>query len=150
MSVSEEELFRGYRNVELPEASPSADGNAIDAASGADPQARHTAAVPAPGLHRVEIEFGDGGVWGKLICPEDGCACAEACVCGRPLGEPIKDGEGCYDCRDIDPNAERECWVKGWFDNCSVELLSGTVTVAIEASWDGEQCVAKIVEAPNV
>jgi hypothetical protein len=95
--------------------------------------------------HRVMLAFEDGcGLSAKLICPESGCTPAGSCAaCGRDLDD--SESKPCYDCTD---SAEwrDECWVKTWFDNVSAdELLSGRVTVEIDADWDGDHMIAHIV-----
>ena len=91
--------------------------------------------------HRVEITF-DDCVTARLICPNDGsCQPAMACAsCGRSLDD--SEVEPCYDCREA---ASDECWIKTWFDNCTAdELLHGSVTVEIDAEWDGDTLVATL------
>jgi hypothetical protein len=91
--------------------------------------------------HRVKLIF-DGGIHGELLCPESGCTGSTTCgVCGRDLTDP--EVKPCYDCTEMDP---AECWVKTWFDNCTVdELLAGSFTVAIDAKWNGDHMTAHIV-----
>jgi hypothetical protein len=95
--------------------------------------------------HRVVLTF-DNGLVAKLICPPgDSCVGSKVCVmCGREVRDP--ESTPCYDCRDMNPD---ECWVKTWFDNVSPEeLLHGTVEVEIDATWDGDHMIARIVEPP--
>lgn len=99
--------------------------------------------------HRVALTF-DDGVYGKLICPDDeSCKPSTTCgACGAALDDP--EAKRCYDCEGATPG---ECWVKSWFDNCTVdELLHGELTVEIAAEWDGDRFVATIegeVPAPD-
>jgi hypothetical protein len=94
--------------------------------------------------HRVELTFEPSyGVTGKLICPESGCSSSKLCGhCGRDLHDT--EATPCYDCKDAAKWAD-ECWVKTWFDNLTAdEMLSGKLTVEIDAQWDGDQLIAHI------
>ena len=94
-------------------------------------------------MHRVEITVEDGEVGLTLIHPESGCETAYQCgLCGHTLGEP----GGCYDCKD--QTGPAECWLTGWFDNCTPdELLHGrvSVTVPVTAEWKDDSCAVHIV-----
>jgi hypothetical protein len=92
--------------------------------------------------HRVVIEFDDGGVGAKLICPENGCEQGSTCgFCGHEYGSA--ETKPCYDCRDL--KGPTECWIKSWFDNVGAdELLHGHVEVPIRAEWDCDHMVAHI------
>lgn len=92
-----------------------------------------------PGKHRVEIRF-DDGTYAKLICPESGCRPAAFCPeCCTTITE-----SGC-ECCDAPP--EGECWIKSWFDNVGAdELLHGTLTVEIDAKFDGDRMIATVVD----
>jgi len=95
-----------------------------------------------PNKHRVVLTFENGyGPSAKLICPESGCIGSEVCgICGRDVTDP--ESKPCYDCKGMNPAA---CWVKTWFDNLTPdELLSGSLTVEIDAEWDGDHMVAHI------
>lgn len=78
----------------------------------------------------------------KLICPETGCTPATVCgECHRHIDD--EERGPCDECPDP---ADTECWVKGWFDNCTYdELLHGEVTVEVECEWDGDQINVEIV-----
>jgi hypothetical protein len=97
------------------------------------------------GLHRVVLEFDGGGISATLTCPTngDGCHPAMSCShCGRDYADP--EATRCYDCKDADPD---ECWIKTWFDNESAEdLLHGSVEISIDAEWDMDHLVARIVD----
>lgn len=93
-------------------------------------------------LHRLVLTF-DDGLSAELIHPEGGCVGSHQCGhCAADLTDP--ESERCYDCKGDGPH---ECWVKGWFDNCSPdELLHGSVTVDIDAEWNYDHMTARIVE----
>lgn len=94
--------------------------------------------------HRVVLTFEDGfGPHAKLLCPDGGCSTANSCAhCGRDLHD--EESKPCYDCTDAEKWRD-ECWIKTWFDNLTPdELLSGEVTVEVEAEWDFDHPVVTI------
>lgn len=91
--------------------------------------------------HRVVLYF-DDGLNLKLICPESGCSPASICgECHRTVGDDER--QPCAAC----PPPDGECWIKGWFDNCTYdELLYGEITVDVECEWDGDHIIATVVD----
>lgn len=100
--------------------------------------------------HRVKLIIQDGYLAAKLVCPEQGCAPAHRCGhCGHVYGDD--ETEPCYDCKDHKPTGE--CWLKGWFDNCTAdELLHGKVEfeVPIAVGWDMDHPVVTLVDPEPV
>jgi len=94
--------------------------------------------------HSVELEFDGGGVFMRLIHPENGCDPPSVCAsCGRYAEEP-EGQEPCYDC----PKPDDGCWLQGWADNLAAdELLKGTVIVPISPEWAGDHAVFHIPRA---
>lgn len=85
--------------------------------------------------HRVKITFEDG-TFLRLICPESGCEPPNICPeCGSDVRDSEKSTrEWCDQCEIA---VEGECWIKGWFDNCTAEeLLGGTIEVPFDAEGD--------------
>jgi hypothetical protein len=102
---------------------------------------------PSRDRHRVVLTFENGfGPTAKLICPESGCTPAGTCAhCGRDLDD--EETKPCYDCADSE-GWRHECWIKTWFDNLTPdELMDGSVTVEIDAEWNGDHIIAHIVGA---
>lgn len=96
--------------------------------------------------HQVVIEF-DGGMPGlTLLHPDGGCTAPMQCgLCAADLSDP--DAKRCYDCRDM---AAEGCWLQGWFDNLDYgELLHGTVTLPIDAEWDGDHPKITVSQPPQ-
>lgn len=101
--------------------------------------------MPDQSRHRVVLQF-DDGLHLKLICPESGCT--PATVCGECYRH-VNDAETAP-CHDCPPPDGTECWVKGWFDNCTYdELLAGEIAVEIDAEWHGDHMTAVIAGTPQ-
>lgn len=93
------------------------------------------------GRHRIVVEFEDGTYLTKLVHPDAGCVPTNTCSeCYADLTNP--ESTRCDCCPPAD-----ECWIQGWFDNTTAEeLLRGRIEVVVDAEWDQESCLLRVVD----
>jgi hypothetical protein len=95
--------------------------------------------------HRVRIEFGDGNVYAKLICPDEGCETAVTCgECHRHVDDDERSP--CEACKD---GLGDHCVLADWFGDLGTECLTGMVDLDVTAvDWDYDEGPTVHVELP--